>query len=206
MKYMRCIILLLLINVSFESFAEYNKCELEVTFSLVDNSEVKIFFSFSGFCDSDSVKSFTYLKRMFLEGNVLDEKNVLHGCKKRYDCCGEYVYFDFYRISFDSIKAAEVNSVFNGSFMSGIVTNVTIADTSWFIKKPMKRIEFKGAHAEYTIYVFERNKRLNELVGLFKREYQKWSLTDELMDDELNSILKELDSYRVVVTYFGGGC
>ncbi|WP_018342690.1 hypothetical protein [Cytophaga aurantiaca] len=190
-----------------ESFADYDKSELEITLTSVNGSETRIFVSFSGYVEPDSVNSFSYLKQRFIEGNILNEENVLFGFDDRYTCGGIYIYFSQTYISLDSIKSLKVNDLFNGSYMEGIESKIELEDKSWFTKTPIQEIQLKDGQFDYDIFIFERNKKLDNLIESFKYEYKK-TFGAEVGDDnsKIRELIEKMNKYKVVVTIFGSGC
>lgn len=200
-----CIASCLFISGSAQkAFADYDKCELEITLTSVNNSESRIFLEFSGVFDPDSMNSYPYLIQILKEGNVLNEKNVLSGATYRYDCGGIYTYFSYIPISLDTIKSIKVNDIFHGTYMDAILSDIELADTIWFTKEPVKKMELKNNAYDYDVYIYEKNKQLNKLIKLLELEYKKPIEVDN--NKRINDLIKEMNVYKVVVTSFGSGC
>lgn len=197
----------LFLGVAQKTFADYNKCELEIILTSVNGNESRIFVSFSGYVEPDSANNFSYLKQRFIEGNILNEENVLLGHQDRYTCGGIYIYFSHFNISLDSIKTLNVTDIFNGSYMEAIQSKIELKDTIWFTKTPIQEIQLKDGAFDYDIFIFERNKKLNNLIESFKSEYKN-TFGAEVGDDntKIRALIEKMNKYKVVVTSFGSGC
>lgn len=208
-KISHLIIGLLLLGIGQKAFAEYDKSEFELRFLSVNEVEINLFIEATGFFEPDSMNSPAYLKQFLTQGNIINEENIMHGFKNRYECGENYIYFSSVLIALDTIKSISIKDLSNGTFMAEILSSVEIGDTTWFTKNPMNKIRLEGANYDYTIFIYENNTELKKLIKLFKSEYEKSSGAHEDNDEmgqRIREVVKQLNSYKVIVTSFGAGC
>lgn len=195
----------LILGIIQKTFADYDKIELKLKITFIDGKTIDLFTSFPGYFELDSINSSAYLEQVLKQGYIIDE-GFFRGMENRYECGGMYVYFKSLKIALNTIKSYEIVEVSNGSYLSQIVTDIELRDTSWFTKDPTEKIDFTGSEFEYTFFIYKRNKKLDRSIAEFKSEYQKtFKETDISYYEYFQDLIKKMKG-KVIVSSFGSGC
>lgn len=200
--------------------AEYNGYQIKFEMETVTGNKIIGYVYTSKSIESDSINNTNYLK------NVLDrtwegDGDSLHYYKERI----KYKYkrvsvnqgkkYSIYGlnnmqvISKHEIKSIEILETINQSFMVGISSPLSISDTTWINKEPLKSYSFGAYLCFHQIYIHVTSQKIENILSKLQSKQIEVDETDfgqkmgDKLDDEFHEIIAELirlDEKVVVLT------
>ena len=124
---------------------------------------------------------------MCYEDAIIDQKEKL------------YYLLNRIAIPLNKINKIKIKNIFVESSLEGIANTLTLKDTSWMNKKPIRCIGFGGYLCSFNLYIYEESKLTSDIIKRANAIMLKYKDDEDEIDKKLGEEIRKLDGQKVIV-------
>jgi hypothetical protein len=204
------IIAVFILLFSYAVKAEYNGYHFEFTIETTEGQLLKGYvYKASAYLDEDSLSNSDYLIKAFSDdwnGHTDSIKYFKNRIKYNFYNQND-TGFIFYLLNEEiipssSVKKIKIDEMIDYGYLSGIANELTLRDTSWMKKRPVKIATAGGYLCDAQIFIHKDSKKIKKLlkeIEAIEAKYNDMGGGNDKFDDEIQKVIEKFKGEKVVI-------